>query len=198
MDGSILCELVLGRSIWLDASEKEDRSPIISNKAVAQSTLGEHWPVATQVLFPNPSLPNASPIERSMLHSIVETLWRMAKGISITEIKAHLTEGGVGQTQTRTESRTSVTVNKQFWGQCVISYSVKMLHVLQQTTLIRPIKCFWQCSPTRADFFFKLKYTWMYPLYSKYYAEEAVFDMTHTIVRRVYSSRGQLVELEQV
>ena len=121
----------------------------------------------------------------------------MAKGISITEIKAHLTEGGVGQTQTRTESRTSVTVNKQVGGQCVISYSVKMLHVLQQTTLIRPMKCTDTMFPHKGTFL-KLKYTWMYPLYSKYYAEEAVFDMTHTIVRRVYSSRGQLVELEQV
>ena len=71
---SILVELVLGRSSWLDAIIKEHKSPIISNEAVAESTLGEHWPVATQALLPNPSLPNASPIERSMLHSIVETL----------------------------------------------------------------------------------------------------------------------------
>ena len=58
----------------------------------------------------------------------------MAKGISITEIKVLLTERGIGQTWTRTESRTSVTVNKQLGGQCLISYSVKMLQVNHQNS----------------------------------------------------------------
>ena len=37
-----------------------------------------------------------------------------------------------GQTCARPESRTSVTVNKQIGGQCLISYPVKMLHVTHQ------------------------------------------------------------------